>query len=367
MSPAHHRPPFAPASQHAKGEPDHLSLDSPPISTGNTSPKTTPAKGEAHALRNNNNHDSSAHPPSPGSLPPARPSLSAQDRPTSADQLAHPVPIRQQGFDPSLVDGRGGQDTDRPTPSRLPTSTADDELSVSRSRRLVSGYLFGNPPSPLDSSPSSPARLIPDTTLPTAPHVEDEAGANGETIEGYANPPPPSQTRDSTPVSTVSSSPELEDGPDENVAAPPAGPPNEPGYQFIEEINRNASLRLENIRLDDQDTVVPARKPPSTVNEQVKQQDKESNKGKGTAQEELKRRRSSRVRDKEIGYDALTGYDDGEADADDNAPQAVFGSRQYLLGAEGEAGEYRFPRHRLRTRMKGEPSRASLDLAGTPD
>lgn len=70
--------------------------------------------------------------------------------------------------------------------------------------------------------------------------------------------------------------------------------------------------------------------------------------------QEMRRRRSSRARDREIGYDALSGLNDGEADADANAPQANFGSRPYLMGEEGDAGEYRFPRHRLRTRMKGE-------------
>lgn len=72
---------------------------------------------------------------------------------------------------------------------------------------------------------------------------------------------------------------------------------------------------------------------------------------------DLKRRRDSksiRARDKEIGYDALAGLNDGEADADENAMPASFGTRQYLLGEEGEAGEYRFPKHRLRTKMKGE-------------
>jgi nicotinamide mononucleotide adenylyltransferase len=64
-------------------------------------------------------------------------------------------------------------------------------------------------------------------------------------------------------------------------------------------------------------------------------------------------RRNSLSRDRETGYDALNGLNDGEADLDENAPQAAFGTEAYLKGAEGEAGQYHFPRHRLRKTMKG--------------
>ena len=68
-------------------------------------------------------------------------------------------------------------------------------------------------------------------------------------------------------------------------------------------------------------------------------------------------RRSSTSRDRDTGYDALNGLNDGEADLDESAPQAAFGTEAYLKGADGEAGEYQLPRHRLRKTMKGERDR----------
>ena len=189
--------------------------------------------------------------------------------------------------------------------------------------------MFGNPPSPTGSQSGSPTKNSTLETLLQYGKKEQEVEDGEEKIEGYANPPPPSQTRDSTPISTVSSSPEQYPRPD-SIPVPP----------------------LTNVVPNDQMDVQMSSSA-GTVNEKVKAQDKEKDKER-VVNEELRRRRMSRVRDKEIGYDALTGLSDGEADADDNAPQAVFGSRQYLMGAKGEAGEYRFPRHRLRTRMKGE-------------
>jgi nicotinamide mononucleotide adenylyltransferase len=51
----------------------------------------------------------------------------------------------------------------------------------------------------------------------------------------------------------------------------------------------------------------------------------------------------------------LSGLNDGEADLDETAPQAEGnGTEGYLRGVDGEAGTYKFPRHRLRTTMKGE-------------
>lgn len=234
-----HRPPFAPASQHPSREPDHFSLDSPP--PGNP---TSPLSADSYDVHS-----------------PPFTTVTLQQR--GFDTSAHPV---------------------RPAHTREPTSSADEFLSTSRSRRLLSGYLFGNPPSPKHES-------IPVMHLrePSDPHLDP------------AHSTPPSQSRDSTPISTVSSSPEGLD-------------------------SRNLTARMER----------------ASVTEDA------------VTQEEMRKRRSSRVRDKEIGYDALTGLSDGEADADANAAPAAFGTQEYLLGADGEAGEYRFPKHRLRTRMKGK-------------
>ena len=62
------------------------------------------------------------------------------------------------------------------------------------------------------------------------------------------------------------------------------------------------------------------------------------------------RRRNSRLRDKETGYDRLNGMGDGEADLDETAPQGPGGTEEYLKGQR----EYSFPKHRLRTTMKDE-------------
>lgn len=57
------------------------------------------------------------------------------------------------------------------------------------------------------------------------------------------------------------------------------------------------------------------------------------------------------------GYEALLkGLNDGEADLDESAPRAEWGTEAFVKGLGGEAGEYKFPQHRLRTTMKGEPS-----------
>lgn len=54
------------------------------------------------------------------------------------------------------------------------------------------------------------------------------------------------------------------------------------------------------------------------------------------------------------GLDALSGLNDGEADLDATAiPAEGNGTEGYLKGVDGDAGTYHFPRHRLRTTMKG--------------
>jgi nicotinamide mononucleotide adenylyltransferase len=61
-------------------------------------------------------------------------------------------------------------------------------------------------------------------------------------------------------------------------------------------------------------------------------------------------RRNTQTRDRESGWDALNGLNDGEADLDESAPQGEGGTEDYLSGMK----DYVFPRHRLRTSMKGE-------------
>lgn len=69
------------------------------------------------------------------------------------------------------------------------------------------------------------------------------------------------------------------------------------------------------------------------------------------------RRRYSRARrekERNDGYDRLNGLHDGEADREDGVDAAGWGSEAFLRKEPGEAGQYRFPKHRLRTTMKDE-------------
>lgn len=76
-------------------------------------------------------------------------------------------------------------------------------------------------------------------------------------------------------------------------------------------------------------------------------------------EEEIEAARSSpsNIEESVENDDALMGFQDGEADADERARavQAEHGGSQaYMRKEEGEAGEYRFPTHRLKRQMKGE-------------
>lgn len=182
------------------------------------------------------------------------------------------MPIQQRGFVPN-----GGIiiDAAKETHQRIPTSSEDENLSSSRSRRLVSGYMFGNPPSPLGTRESSPSN----------------------------NTTPPTDVGDSPPLSEPS--PGLVD------SAPQPDP--------VGMLQGLANMAISNI-------------------------------------EGMAKRKSSKSRDRDNGYDALNGLNDGEADLDESAPQAAFSAEAYLKGDGGEASAYRFPNHRLRRTMKGESS-----------
>lgn len=159
----------------------------------------------------------------------------------------------------------------RPENPRVPTSQDDVSLSSMRSRRLLSGYMFGNPPNTDDAavakdhgqsrdsarSPSATQKVVSPADVPQAPP---------------------------TPSTVVS-------GHEEEIEA--------------------------------------ARSSPSNVEEPIENDD------------------------------ALMGFLDGEADADERARavQAEHGGSQaYMRKEEGEAGEYRFPTHRLKRHMKGKLS-----------
>lgn len=163
----------------------------------------------------------------------------------------------------------------RPGNPRVPTSQDDVSLSSLRSRRLLSGYLFGSP----QVDPATPTREPAAAVSPSAARQADLAP-----LDDVPHPPPTQ--------STVISGQE-------------------------EEI-------IEEAAADD------GRMSPSTEEENIT---------------------LAGATD-----DALDGFLDGEADADDRATavQAEHGGSQgYMRNEPGAAGEYRFPTHRLKRKMKG--------------
>lgn len=115
----------------------------------------------------------------------------------------------------------------------------------------------------------------------------------------------------------------------------------------------------EGSQIDPRDALEMDSTPPPPSSESPKPADSDlvsmneplsSNIGAGALEGRGKRRMSERTRKQETGYDALEGRNDGEADLDLSAPQAEGGgSGAYLAGK----AEYRFPQHRLRTKMHG--------------
>ena len=187
--------------------------------------------------------------------------------------------------------GAGTEPIDTPARVNVRRSSDDENLSISRSRRLVTGYLLGNPPSPLGSRAQSPTSLM----LQKDQRAEILRQGDGESDEegGNGNPTPPEDNSNNG-----------------GLDSPP----------LAESREETTMQKLAQMRIN-------GKKP----------------------------RQDSRVRDRETGYDRLNGLNDGEADLDESAPQAEGdGSEAYLRGENGPSGEYHFPTHRLRTTMKGE-------------
>lgn len=166
------------------------------------------------------------------------------------------------------------------SPLAGPSVGRDDEVSRARSRRLVSGYRFGNPPSPVEALRRTD---LEDADAPdTVPEIEA------------------SQESDSPPLTA-----ELSD---------------------VDDVETSAEAEAMGSEM------LPAQAQRTQASQP--------------------RRRSERG-PRSTGWD-LTGLNDGEADADASALPADHGSGEYLRGEGGPAGEYRFPKHRLRPKMKGE-------------
>ena len=124
------RPPFAisAAAEHPSSEPEHLSLDD-----------------NRSGLSKQSNFSSSA------------PSQSYQEV-RSRDYYPDPVASNRSPGPSSLPDNQKTKPTTaRPDHQRVKTNSDDENMSSSRSRRLLTGYLLGDPRSaPADSRPLSP-------------------------------------------------------------------------------------------------------------------------------------------------------------------------------------------------------------------
>lgn len=170
----------------------------------------------------------------------------------------------------------------------------DDAVSRARSRRLVSGYRFGNPPSPVEKLRQATGEME------EGPDTEGEVEA--------------SQQSDSPPLTD-----ELSDEEDDSEVSAEV---EALGSEMLPaQARAMAGLTLQQSRV-----------PPSTLGAPPKRSERGV---RGTAWD-------------------LKGLNDGEADADASALPAEHGSAEYLRGEGGPAGEYRFPKHRLRQKMKGE-------------
>lgn len=247
-----------------------------------------------------------------------RAGTSSSSAPGSYQRDCYPDPIASNrggatGSGPTIQGaGVGAQPIDTPARVRVRTSSDDENLSSSRSRRLLTGYLLGNPPSPLNSRAQSPISLIQRARSadiiqqePSSVSHDDQDEDSEEEGEGGGNPTPPEDNSNNG-----------------GLDSPP----------LAESREESTMQKLAQMRIN-------GKKP----------------------------RQDSRARDRETGYDRLNGLNDGEADLDESAPQAEGdGSEAYLRGENGPSGEYHFPTHRLRTTMKGESSANSSSSLDHP-
>ncbi|ODN81102.1 nicotinate (nicotinamide) nucleotide adenylyltransferase [Cryptococcus amylolentus CBS 6039] len=223
-----------------------------------------------------------------------------------------------------------------PVPSDFPPTSVDkdDEFSQSRSRRLVSGYLFGNPPSPTGANPTTTpltatSHSHPSTATAATAEESQEPQASrrlSPTLEGtrYVGQPRLAELLDSPPLSDA-----------------------EAGLGELRRDMREMDMDGTPPPPDAASEAGPAPGGVVSLNEPL---GADAGAGPGLAPR-VAARKSERSRKAETGYDALEGRNDGEADLDLSAPQAEGGgSGAYLAGK----APYSFPRHRLRTKMHDE-------------
>lgn len=137
-----HRPPFAISASEHQAEPEHLSLE------------------EGRPTVSNKTSFSSSAPSS---------SNMQDNQIRSRDYYPDPVASNRYQATPA-----GPETPQQP----IRTNSEDDHISSSRSRRLVTGYLLGNPPSPTGSgsrpvTPSGQQDVTIDVRNPTPPEEND--------------------------------------------------------------------------------------------------------------------------------------------------------------------------------------------------
>ncbi|KAK8844004.1 nicotinate (nicotinamide) nucleotide adenylyltransferase [Kwoniella newhampshirensis] len=282
--------------------------DSPPFAGAATS--ATSEHGEPEILSLDS---SQTLPPRPDSASPHQNDVSLSSPPLSASQTTINIGQTQ----PLVV----------PSPQSAELSlTGDEHLSSSRSRRLLSGYMFGNPPSPIrigpnaDKDPLASLDLVAESVAVDIGEIESTDPMSSRRfspqLEGprYPLTTPPLLDDDSPPLSEAFKSYSSPDASSTPAVATGSSQPQRPGLSLDHTAQPAGSVSLN-------DTPQPIAT------------------GAGANHRD------------DTGYDALDGRNDGEADLDESAPQAEGGgSEAYLQGK----GEYDFPRHRLRRTMKDE-------------
>ncbi|WRT69137.1 nicotinate (nicotinamide) nucleotide adenylyltransferase [Kwoniella shivajii] len=314
-------PPFAGAATSEQGEPEYLSLESSQILS---SPSPHDDSQLAPERNNYMNHNGNNH------------SQSSSTHHSNSNSNSS----NASGSRPKNINING------PIPQRSPNDHSDEDLSSSRSRRLLSGYLFGNPPSSSEAQDNSPrgshgngnghsdAQGQQGRILIRRPSSDSEEGR-------YPLPTPPIFERDSPPLSEAFKSYSSPSAQHQSSILSPT-PPEPEHLNGISQISLNDDpAETDTINANSGTVAV-------TNATRIKKPDPEDSDSRDGAESPTEEQIHSH---EESGYDALNGLNDGEADLDTSAPQATDGgSGAYLRGEV----DYSFPRHRLRKTMKDE-------------
>lgn len=216
--------------------------------------------------------------------------------------------------------GNSTAQSSRPKIERVSTSPNDVTYSSSRSRRLVSGYMFGNPPEEKGKGRRDSETTVRRLSVVSKLIGDTEGGNPG--MNGV--------------------------GAGAGIAGTIAGG------------------RKEALEESEEDTPHPLHPRPSSVNSfrtnPTSQPDEDTLSSVSSRGSPGSTSQRGELFDNGRYEDALNGVTDGEADADVRAMQATGGgSEGFMKGLQGEEGRYNFPTHRLRRRMKGESANTFVD------